>query len=187
MIGVAAIRARHERLGPTMDERACRLWCGAEALSVGRGGVAAVRRATGPSRPTIIRGKHECVEPDELALDRVRRLGAGRKIARLLDAGLRPALERLIEPVSRGDPESALRWTAKSARRLAAELTVQKHAVGKTVVCEMLRELGYSLVSPTDEVASNGHEMGGGIASPHAVGQRPEEQRWNQSRTVLST
>jgi len=145
MIDVAAIRARYEKLRSTMNERACRLWSGAEALSVGRGGVLAVHQATGLSRPTIIRGKRECLEPGDLEIDRVRRSGAGRKSAYVLDSALLPALERLIEPVSRGDPESPLRWTAKSVRTLATQLTSDAHPVGKTAVSEMLRGLGYSL------------------------------------------
>jgi len=145
MVDVQAIRLRYARLESTLSERVRRRWAGAEALSAGRGGVAAVQRATGLSRPTIIRGKRECSQPEDLLPDRSRHPGAGRKLAAVLDPELLPALIDLIEPASRGDPESPLRWTSKSVRHLAAELAAQDHPVGKSVLCETLHLMGYSL------------------------------------------
>ena len=145
MIDVAAIRVRYEQLESTMSERIRRLWAGAEAMSAGRGGVVAVQRATGLSRPTIVKGRRDCERSGDIDGDRSRRPGAGRRQATVVDPDLMPALRRIIEPASRGDPESPLRWTSKSARHLSTELRSQKHPVGKSVVCEMLHAMGYSL------------------------------------------
>ena len=129
----------------SFNERTLRLWAGAEALSAGHGGIAALGRVTGLSPLTIARGVREAQVPSTLPPDRVRAPGAGRKRAEALDTGLEPALIRLVDAGARGDPESPLRWTSKSARHLAAALTLQKHPVGKSVVCEMLRGMGFSL------------------------------------------
>jgi transposase len=146
VIDEGAIRDRYAALAPVVDERARRLLLGAEALAAGRGGQGAVVRATGASPATIRRGMRELAEPPgDLQRGRVRRPGGGRKRSADLDATLRRDLEALIEPTSRGDPESPLRWTTKSVRRLAAELGRQGHQVSYRIVGELLRELGYSL------------------------------------------
>jgi len=141
-----AIRDRYHALAPALDERVRRLVLGAEALAAGRGGRAAVARATGASQATIRRGIAELADPAARAPQgRVRRPGGGRKRAVELDPGLRDALDRLVEPTARGDPESPLRWTSKSLRNLAAELGRQGHAVSHRVVGELLHAMGYSL------------------------------------------
>jgi hypothetical protein len=145
MIDVKAIRLRYQRLRSTMNERTRRLWAGAEALAAGLGGIAAVHRVTGLSLQTIADGVRDVTQAKDLGGDRIRRPGAGRKSAQVLDPSLLSALERLVEPVSRGDPESPIRWTCKSTRRLAAELTAQNHPIGKSLVGEMLHAMGYSL------------------------------------------
>jgi len=146
VIDEAAIRTRYGALSAALDERARRLLLGAEALAAGRGGQAAVVRATGASPATIRRGLVELGEPaGQLAQGRVRRPGGGRKRTVELDPTLRTDLEALIEPGSRGDPESPLRWTTKSVRRLATELGRQGHRVSYRIVAELLHELGYSL------------------------------------------
>jgi transposase len=141
-----AIRDRYQALAPALDERVRRLVLGAEALAAGRGGRSAVARATGASQATIRRGIAELAEPEgRPARGRVRRPGGGRKRAVDLDPGLREALDRLVEPTTRGDPESPLRWTSKSLRNLAVELRQEGHAVSHRVVGELLHEMGYSL------------------------------------------
>jgi len=146
VIDEAAIRTRYEALSAALDERARRLFLGAEALAAGRGGQGAVARATGASPATIRRGLRELGESaGELALGRIRRPGGGRKRTVDLDPTLARDLEALIEPGSRGDPESPLSWTTKSVRRLAAELGRSGHQVSHRIVGELLHELGYSL------------------------------------------
>jgi transposase len=146
VIDEAAIRTRYGALSAALDERSRRLLLGAEALAAGRGGQAAVARATGTSAATIRRGLGERGEPaGQLAGGRIRRPGGGRKRTVELDPTLRADLEALIEPGSRGDPESPLRWTTKSVRRLAAELGRQGHQVSYRIVGELLHDLGYSL------------------------------------------
>jgi hypothetical protein len=131
-----------------MDERGRRQWAAAEARELGWGGVTAVAHATGLSRTTITAGLRELELPaQQRAIEgmRVRRPGGGRKTLTETDPGLLAALEALIEPVTRGDPESPLRWTCKSTRRLADELTRKRHPVGANTVAALLRQAGYSL------------------------------------------
>src|SRR6185312_12758327 len=113
------VRARFEMLAPFLNERTRRLAAAAEAASIGRGGVSRVARATGVSRRAIASGLAELKAPEALESDGVRRAGGGRKRTVDTDATLRSDLERLIDPVTRGDPESPLRWTCKSIRNLA--------------------------------------------------------------------
>jgi hypothetical protein len=131
-----------------MDERLRRQWAAAEARELGRGGVTAVARATGMSRTTITVGCRELARPlrqREREVGRVRRSGGGRRPLAQTDPDLLVALESLLEPVTRGDPESPLRWTCKSTARLAAELSRQKHPVSDRTVASLLKHLGYSL------------------------------------------
>jgi hypothetical protein len=133
---------------PEMDERLRRQWAAAEARELGWGGASLVARATGLSRPTITAGLRELDQPDAqraAQAARVRRPGGGRPPLTATDPGLLAALESLLEPVTRGDPESPLRWTCKSTRRLAEELTRQDHPVGPRTVAALLRAAGYSL------------------------------------------
>ncbi len=146
MIDEAAIRTRYGSLAAALDERSRRLVLGAEALAAGRGGQAAVARATGAAAATIRRGLAELGAPGGgPGRGRIRRPGGGRKRTVDLDPTLRVDLEALIEPTARGDPESPLRWTTKSVRTLAAELGRQGHAVSYRIVGELLHEMGYSL------------------------------------------
>ncbi len=136
---------KYEALRAALNERTRRLWAGAEARAWGWGGIAAVMRATGLSRNTVVRGMGETTAPPPLDVARLRAPGGGRKAKAVLDPGLKRALERLVEPVSRGDPESPLRWTCKSTRRLAQELASEGYQVSHRLVAELLYELGYSL------------------------------------------
>jgi hypothetical protein len=129
---------------PHLNEKQRRLLLAAEARSLGRGGVVRVSRASGVSRPTITKAIRQLMA-SEAPLDEVRRAGAGRKRLRDRDPGLVVELEALVEPDSRGDPMSPLRWTCKSTRQLADTLTRRGHTVSHTVVAQLLHEADYSL------------------------------------------
>ena len=145
-------------LSAALDERSRRLLLGAEAAAAGRGGQAAVARATDASAATIRRGLGELGEPaGQLEGGRIRRPGGGRKRTVDRDPTLRRDLEALIEPVSLGDPESPLRWTTKSVRRLAVELGRTGHRVSYRIVAELLHELGYSLQANRKTLAGTDH------------------------------
>jgi hypothetical protein len=139
-----ALAAKFEAVFPHLDERQRRLLMGAEARALGHGGIRAVARAAGVREATVSLGVDELDSGAE-PLGRARRPGGGRKRLADLDPGLRPALLALVEPDTRGDPMSPLRWTAKSTRKLAAELTRQGHRVGADTVGDLLREEGFSL------------------------------------------
>jgi hypothetical protein len=138
------LAAKFEVIFPHLDERQRRLLMGAEARVLGHGGIRLVARAAGVREATVSLGVSELDSGDE-PLGRVRRPGGGRKRAADLDPGLRPALLALVEPEERGDPVSPLRWTAKSTRALAAELTRQGHRVSADTVGDLLRAEGFSL------------------------------------------
>ena len=145
---VGRIRRKYRSLRVELDERARRQWAAAEARELGWGGVSAVAGATGLSRTTITAGLWELDLPARrraAEATRVRRPGGGRKRLTETDAGLWAALEALLEPATRGDPQSPLRWTCKSIRRLADELTRQQHPVSPNGVAALLRQAGYSL------------------------------------------
>ena len=142
-----AISARFKSLEVVFDEKSRRLWAAAEAESAGKGGVTAVHRATGISRTTIYQGIKELKNPEALksSADRTRNPGGGRKRAVDINPELQSALEALLEPITRGDPESPLRWTCKSLSVLAMELNRQGHCVSDRTVGRLLHEMGYSL------------------------------------------
>lgn len=130
----------------SLDERQRRLWAAAEAMALGRGGITAVSEATGIARGTIRAGITEIESGVAAEGDgRVRRRGAGRKRLETHDPGLLDALNALVEPGSRGDPESPLLWTCKSLRQLAVELNAQGHPASPQKISEMLYGMGYSL------------------------------------------
>jgi transposase len=145
VVDEAAVTEKFQLLAGRLDERGLRLWAAAEASAFGWGGTAAVARATGIAASTIRRGQVELAAGETLEPGRVRRAGAGRKRLTESDPGLLEALLRLVEGESRGDPERALRWTAKSLRNLAAELRAQGHQVSPGSVAPLLRQLGFSL------------------------------------------
>jgi len=142
---IRAIRRKYRSLLTVLDERQRRLWAAAEARALGRGGLAAVARATGMAKTTVWRGLRDLESGPSLVSDRVRRPGGGRKRATVVDPGLIAAMKNLVEPVTRGDPESPLLWTCKSTRRLAAELEAQGHPISHAAVADLLWEQGYSL------------------------------------------
>jgi transposase len=136
-------------IGPLMDERLRRQWAAAEASAYGWGGIQAVSQATGLSPNTIRKGEVELAarrkKPHAPLPTRLRRVGGGRKRKTVSDPELLEALEALVDPVTRGDPESPLRWTCKSTYTLARELTKQGHPVSARTVGRLLRTVGYSL------------------------------------------
>jgi Rhodopirellula transposase DDE domain len=141
----AAIRQRFLELRPALNERGRRLWAASEAKALCYGGITLVARATGVSRRAIHAALNELHAGTTLPPGRVRRAGAGRKPLTDAQPGLLAALEALVEPTARGDPDSPLRWTCKGVRRLAAALRNQGFRIGRQTVAELLRGLGYSL------------------------------------------
>lgn len=139
------MRHRFVAVAPFLDERGRRLIAASEAKAAGYGGIAAAARATGVAPSTIGRGLNELASGQDDLPDRIRRPSGGRKAASAKDAGLIPALMALVEPTARGDPQSPLRWTAKSLRQLTAALKAQGHEVSYTLVGELLKGLGFSL------------------------------------------
>ena len=152
----AVLRKKLTTILPYLNEKQRRLVLAAEARALGRGGVTHVAQASGVSRPTIQRGLHELDGPWTDPA-RVRQPGGGRKRARDQDPGLVPALEELIDPDTRGDPMSPLRWTCKSTRQLAETLSEQGHPVSHEVVANLLHELDYSLQAPVKRLEGHQH------------------------------
>ncbi len=144
MSAARALARKFALIWPHLDERAKRMMAASEAHQLGYGGVSVVSRACGLSRPTIMRGLRE-LEAPPLPPGRVRRPGGGRPSLVSVDPDLPQRLERLVEPLARGDPESPLRWTSKSTRTLADELTARHHPISHETVAQLLRSLGYSL------------------------------------------
>jgi hypothetical protein len=142
---VAELRTKYERLSPELDERARRVWAAVEARSIRWGGLVQVAEATGLARTTIRRGLADLDRPADDGPRRVRGPGGGRKSAGERDPKLLKALDALIEPTTRGDPMSPLRWTCKSTRRLATELCDQGFAISHETVAQLLQRQGYSL------------------------------------------
>lgn len=142
---VNGIRQKYCALVDDLDERGRRRWAATEAESLGYGGIAAVAKATGLSDRTIRNGIKEIREGRTVPIGRQRRLGGGRKSLEVEQPHLVEAVEYLIEPTERGDPQSPLRWTCKSLTNLQAELKSQGYRVGRTKISEILHQLGYSL------------------------------------------
>ena len=158
------VRTKFLSLRAVMDERLTRLWAGAEADAIGEGGIAIVEEATGMSRTTIRAGRDELragVDPSDVV--NVRRAGGGRPSIEETCPEIVPALEALVDPVTRGDPESPLRWTSKSTRKLAEELGHQGYRVSPQKVGQLLYASGYSLQAT--------HKTLEGAAHPDRNGQ----------------
>src|ERR1039457_2345195 len=156
MLTDAEIAARYVKIRPYLDERQRRLWLGVEAQALGSGGVAVIARATGADVKTVRRGTAE-IESGAEPGGRVRGPGGGRPSVADLDAGVLPALEALVDPATRGDPMSPLRWTTKSTAHLAGELTRQGHPVTARTVASLLAGAGYSLQGNAKTIEGKQH------------------------------
>jgi transposase len=173
-----SLAAKFTVLFPHLDERQRRLLMGAEARALGHGGIRLVARAAGVREATVALGVTE-LDSGEEPLGRARRPGGGRKRVTDQDPGLRPALLALVEPDTRGDPMSPLRWTTKSTRKLAAELTGQGHRVSADTVADVLREEGFSLQGNAKTIEGRQHPdrdaqfryINGQVAGHLAAGQ----------------
>jgi len=157
------VRQKYQALRGTLHEQSRRLWAAAEARSLGRGGIAAVIAATGMSSATVHKGLAELETRargnEGLPPDRIRRPGGGRKRAIDQQPGLAAALESLVEPTVRGDPECALRWTCKSTYKLTAELRRQGFRVSPRTVAKALKDQDFSLQANDGLSLSAGHEQ----------------------------
>jgi transposase len=153
------IGRRFKLIGGMLDERLRRCVAAAEALAIGRGGISIVSRATGLSRQAIQAGVAELKLPERkrLPAGRIRKPGGGRKRTVDLDPTLRSDLEKLLEPATRGDPETPLRWSCKSSRQLSSELNRQGHRTSHRMVVTLLRELGYSLQANRKTIEGASH------------------------------
>src|SRR5436309_14254402 len=156
------VEAKYITLEPLFDERSRRLWAAVEARSLGRGGIIRVAEATGLARSTDRAGLKELDLPTSdddgpVASRRLRPPGGGRKPLTDRDPDLLRELESLVDPVTRGDPMSPLRWTCKSADKLAEGLQARGHVVSERTVNRLLHDLGYSLQSNRKTIEGNGH------------------------------
>jgi len=153
----ANIREKFRQLAPVLDERARRLWAGAESKALGFGGDSIVSRATGMSRNTIRAGRTEL----EAGVDgnaRMRRPGGGRPKLTAQQPELEAALDRIIDPITRGDPESPLRWTTKSTDKLADAMKAEGHTISASTVWRMLRAKGYRMQSTKKTLERRHHD-----------------------------
>lgn len=142
------MQRKYQVLRGLFNERERRLWAAVEASELGRGGISMVARGTGLSRNTIYQGLGELRHREagsDLRRDRIRSAGGGRQRLTENEPDILTRLEQLVEPTTRGDPESPLRWTCKSTRQLAEAIKQQGHPIGRQKVCELLNTLGYSL------------------------------------------
>lgn len=152
----AALAGVLAEVAPVLDERARRLLLGAGARQLGRGGIKLMAAASGAAADTVGKGAAE-LEAGIVVDGRIRAKGAGRPSAEQRDPGLWPALDALVDPESRGDPMSALRWTTKSTGKLAGELNRQGHRVGPDTVARLLKDHGYSLRSNVKTLEGTQH------------------------------
>ena len=152
------IGSKYDLIKPYLNEKALRLFLATEAKAIGWGGISQVSLETGVSRNTISQGIRELENPSTVEPTRIRKKGGGRKRALELDPQLILDIEKLIEPVSRGDPESPLRWTIKSTRTIAKELEQFGHYISHSRVADILKFLGYSLQSNRKTFEGSSHE-----------------------------
>ena len=178
MTTLASIREKFEAMSLVLNEQAKRLWAATEARSLGWGGVSLVATATGMSRNTISAGLDELqkgVSSRSIKHERIRQPGGGRKALTQKNSHLQPTLEALVEPDTRGDPESPLQWTCKSTSQLARELSRQGHPVSPRTVAHQLQGMDYSLQGQSQN--QRGH---------FASGSRSTIQEYQSSSQAVS-
>src|SRR5215469_6830889 len=151
------IASKFDMLSNSLNERQRRLWAAAETLNLGHGAISIVSRATGISRPTIMRGLKELNEEPNLPPERSRLSGGGRKKGSELQPNLKSSLEAIIEPSAKGDPMSHLRWTTHSSRRLSQLLQEQGFDISKSQVCRLLHEMDYQLAANRKSIEGGTH------------------------------
>ena len=154
---IVLLQEKFDNMFPFLTERSVRIWCATEARSYGSKGITAVSRATGISRPTIYAGLKELDNGSDLSSDRSRTSGGGRQSLQVIHPDLLPTLESFIDPVSRGDPMSSLRWTSKSTSKLSKALCEAGYTVSTTTVRSLLKVLGYSLQSNRKKLEGSQH------------------------------
>jgi hypothetical protein len=154
---VESLVRRYDAIRPHLTERQRRIWLGSEARELGSAGVGIVAAAAGVSPDTVRRGRTELDDPEPLEVGRSRGPGGGRKRAEEVDPALPGALDKLVEPDSRGDPMSPLRWTSRSLRSLADQLQTQGHPASATLVARLLHEAGYSLQANSKTLEGGQH------------------------------
>src|SRR3989339_900715 len=139
------ITLRFQAIKPTLNEKALRIWAASEAKAYGWGGIALVSKITKMSNRTIHKGLKELEDPSLISSERIRRKGAGRKKITQTAKGIKEAIEGIVNPACRGDPESPLKWSSKSTRKIEEELKTQGYVVSQRTVYSLLRDLDYSL------------------------------------------
>jgi transposase len=165
MIGFGMLQRKYELLKPRLDELSMRLCASADAMALGRGGPSLVAKASGLSRTTIYAGLNDLKETTgspaaatPTAAGRIRRCGGGRKRLTESNPDLLQDLDKLVDPITRGDPESPLRWTCKSTTKLAKELRAQGHQVSQRTVWTLMDQLGYSMQSNRKRLEGSEHQ-----------------------------
>lgn len=152
------LKQRYEQLSPFLNEQQKRLYVATEAIAYGRGGISFIEKELGVSHQVIQAGIRELSKPETIDRSRIRKPGGGRKRTADTDPTLVSDLEKLIDPTTRGEPDSPLRWTSKSTRKLAAALKEMGHATSERMVWEMLQQLGYSLQANRKTSEGSHHE-----------------------------
>jgi len=178
------IAAKWGQLSPVLDEQSRRIWCATEAQVLGYGGVSLVNRATGVTRPTIIHGLKQLNAQEPLSSLKVRKAGGGRKKVSDKDPTLLKDLDEMIEPVTRGDPENPLRWSAKSTLKLTDELNKLGHSVTQPTVYSILKQQKYSLKA-NKKTKEGKEDHPDRDAQFHFINERAKEFQKNKS-PVLS-
>ena len=156
MLDATELKNKFSSLWPHLDERAKRLFAANEARQYGYGGITAISQACGLSRVTITKALEE-LDAAPIQAGRIRQTGGGRLSLVEKNPGLKETLEQLVEPLSRGDPESPLRWTCKSTRSLAEEMKKQNHSISHEKIAQLLRSMDYSLQGNRKTLEGNDH------------------------------
>ena len=154
---ISQVKKRHQVMCEHLSEKEKRIWAASEAITIGRGGDTIVFEATGISRVTISKGKKEIKSKDIISPGRIRKSGGGRKNLTKKYPRIVNDLDTIIDPVTRGDPQSPLRWTCKSTYKLAEALKAKGHLISQKTVYSLLQEMGYSMQSNRKKMEGKQH------------------------------